>query len=509
MLTHPTILIVDMGSQLTLVIARILRESRHRSVVLSPAKAGKWMATNSTKAVIISGSDKGVHDKKAPSPPENVVGAGVPILGICYGMQWLANHFGGAVANDHDHVEYGPAKITVLDNSNLFDDIEQEQNVWASHGDSVLQLPDGFSVIATSNGDEGSIRAMAHEERKVWGVQFHPEVEQTECGEQLLRNFVQKICGCIPDWEPTNVVAEIREEIGTMLPVRAILGFSGGVDSTTMATILSPVLDKQLLGVCIDGGHLREMEIEEIRKHASAAGIRLEVINAKEVFLENLEGITDAEEKRHAFKRIYLQLLTKAAKDFGATHMVQGTLATDLIESGATGGDLIKSHHNVDLDWGDLQELRPLSHLFKYEVRALADELELPDSVVNREPFPGPGLFLRVFGGEVMSDRLDLVRWATHEVHKIVGQADDVPEISQLVVALCCVDTTGVKGDGRAYGPAIVIRAVQTSDFMTAKAVEFPVEIRRAVSAALTRHAGIVRVWWDEVPKPPATTEFE
>jgi GMP synthase (glutamine-hydrolysing) len=291
--------------------------------------------------------------------------------------------------------------------------------------------------------------------------------------------------------------------------MRAVLGFSGGVDSTTMAAILAPAMGDRLLGVCIDGGHLREDELVEVRRHASAAGINLEVVDAEEEFLEALRGVTDAEEKRHIFKRIYLRLLKEAAARFGATHVVQGTLATDEIESGATGGHLIKSHHNVDLDWEYLGELKPLSPFFKYEVRALSEELRLPDTVTNREPFPGPGLFLRCLGGEVTAERLDLVRWSDHQVREILRKAKDVPEISQLVVGLCCVHTTGVKGDGRAYGPAIVVRAVHTTDYMTAEAVEFPLEVRRLITGTLTRNHGVVRVWFDEVPKPPATTEFE
>lgn len=504
---EPKILIVDLGSQYALLIARLLRECGYRSVVLSPKKAGTWIDFHKPQAVILSGSDKSVYDDDAPQPPANSVDAGIPILGICYGMQWFAKHLGGDVARDHDHVEYGPAGISFLDRT-LFAGIDREQQVWASHGDSVLGLPQGIEVIATdSNG--GGIRAMYAPDQRFWGVQFHPEVPHTPCGKQILTNFVHGICGCKPDWEPVDIVASIRSKISTDPSVCAVLGFSGGVDSTTMAAILAPALGDRLLGVCIDGGHLREGELEEIECHAKSAGIILKVVNAKAEFLEALNGVTDAEKKRHIFKHIYLRLLKKAVADFDATHVVQGTLATDEIESGATGGHIIKSHHNVGLDWGNLGELKPLSSFFKYEVRALAQELDLPDSVINREPFPGPGLFLRVFGECVTEERLDVVRWADHQVRLILRDAENVPEISQLVVALCCVDTTGVKGDARVYKSTIVIRSVHTSDFMTADAVEFPVEVRRLIKSKLTRHPEVVRVWWDETDKPPATTEFE
>ncbi len=509
MLTEPTILIVDLGSQLTLLIARSLREQGYRSVVLSPLRIDMWMQLHRPKAIILSGSGHGVHDEDAPQPPQSVLDAGVPIFGICYGMQWLMKRVGGTVANDHKQVEYGPASIIVLDDADLFNKVPTEQRVWASHGDSVLEVPEGAEVIATATTDGDSIRAIRHSENSWWGVQFHPEVPHSVHGKQILVNFVHEICGCEPDWEPVNIVADIRGALSEDPTMRAVLGFSGGVDSTTMAAILAPAMGDRLLGVCIDGGHLREDELVEVRRHASAAGINLEVVDAEEEFLEALRGVTDAEEKRHIFKRIYLRLLKEAAARFGATHVVQGTLATDEIESGATGGHLIKSHHNVDLDWEYLGELKPLSPFFKYEVRALSEELRLPDTVTNREPFPGPGLFLRCLGGEVTAERLDLVRWSDHQVREILRKAKDVPEISQLVVALCCVHTTGVKGDGRAYGPAIVVRAVHTTDYMTAEAVEFPLEVRRLITGTLTRNHGVVRVWFDEVPKPPATTEFE
>lgn len=506
--TEPKILIVDLRSQLTLLIARLLRENGYRSVVLSPAKATTWLQHNKPKSIILSGSDKGVHDTDAPQPPDGILDLEVPILGICYGMQWLATRFGGRVDHVLDHVDYGPASIEIFADDPLFDGLEAKQQVWASHGDSVVDVGDNFCQLATSSNHHG-ISAMRVEGRLIWGVQFHPEVHQTTGGGQMLVNFVRDICGCSQDWEPEDIVASVRDEVARHSDMRAILGFSGGVDSTVTAAILAPVMGDRLLGVCIDAGHLRQDELKEIERHAEAAGITLKVIDAAAEFERLLAGETDAEKKRAIFGDRYEKLLMAEAVAHRATHMAQGTLAPDKIESAATGGDLIKSHHNVGRSWGDLGALEPLSPFFKYEVRALAKELGLPDSVVHRTPFPGPGLFLRVFGGEVTTERLDIVRWADHEVGKILAKADDVPEISQLVVALNCTSTTGVKGDKRAYGPAVVIRGVQTSDFMTANPVEFPVEIRRAVTARLTQHPGIVRVWWDENPKPPATTEFE
>lgn len=232
MKAHPSILIVDLGSQLTLVIARLLRECGYRSVVLSPQQAGEWVVQHKPDAIILSGSDKSVHNKDAPQPPRGILNLGVPILGICYGMQWLVHHFGGVVANDHNNVEYGPASITIPVSNRLFSDTPLLQRVWASHGDSVLKLPDGFDVIASDDIGKDAIRAISSSHHNVWGVQFHPEVEQTTYGKSILKNFVHHICGCSPDWEPKDIVADVHRELGKDKSIRAILGFSGGVDST-------------------------------------------------------------------------------------------------------------------------------------------------------------------------------------------------------------------------------------------------------------------------------------
>lgn len=495
-----------MGSQFTLVIERSLREIGHRSVVLSPAKASKWAEKHRPKSVIHSGSSKSVYDTDAPHPPANIVSAKIPTLGICYGMQRKAKDLDGNVQRALSQIEYGPAGVQLLD-CPLFAGIAEYQQVWASHGDTVLRLPEGVQVVATDAMGEG-IRAMHVPEELFWGVQFHPEVSHTTCGKQILKNFVETICGCKPDWEPANIVEEIRKEIGADKTIRAILGFSGGVDSTTMAAILAPVMGDRLLGVCIDGGQLRMGEIKEIKHHANVAGITLKIIKAKQRFLRALRGITDAEKKRKAFKRIYLSILKEVAAEFRATHIVQGTLAPDLIESGATGGHLIKSHHNVGLDWGNLGELMPLSPFFKYEVRALAEELDLPLSVVDREPFPGPGLFIRIIGS-VTAKRLAILSWADCEVRKIVSTAPNMPEVSQMPIGLNCTNIVGVKGDGRAYGPTVVVRPVKTTDYMTVESPILPEGIMRSITSAVTKHLSIVGVWWDYTPKPPRTTEFE
>lgn len=281
------------------------------------------------------------------------------------------------------------------------------------------------------------------------------------------------------------------------------------MDSTTVAAVLAPTLKKQIHAITIDGGNLREDELYEISLHARAAGVDLTVIDAREQFATVMRGTTDAEEKRRLFKAVYAEKFIHAAAECGATTVLQGTLATDMIESGATGGTTIKSHHNVNLSLGVLRQLHPVSHLFKYEIRALAEEIGLPPSVYNRQPFPGPGLFIRVVGAPATPERLDIVRFADARVREILERHGVYDTLSQLVVAYAGVSTVGVKGSARVYGPAIIVRAVETMDFMTARGVYFSEAVTREISTVLTRHPAIVRVFFDPTDKPPATTEME
>jgi len=448
-------------------------------------------------------------------------------------MQWVADHFGGIVEHRQDQTGFGPTDVK-LDQCDLFSNISSvSQNVWASHGDSVTKLPEGAVSIATDGNDFG-VKAMYMPDHNIWGVQFHPEVADTACGEQILLNFVN-ICGCKKDWVPIDLVEMIRGDYAGA-EMRVIHGFSGGVDSTVGAAIMSPILGDRLRCICIDAGHLRQDESDEIRLHARAAGVSLLVVEAEDRFMSSsgrfmtwikrktekiarvfgwavnfsgaLDWVKDAEEKRAAFKRVYNAILLEEAAKFGATHVVQGTLATDLIESGATGGAVIKSHHNVGLDWGSLQDLHPLRSLFKYEVRGLAAVLGLPGSVVNREPFPGPGLFLRM-PGAVTKERRDRIRWADDEVRKIFYGDPDAPEVSQLVIALNDTPVVGVKGDARVYEEMVVVRPVKTIDFMTASAPIFSPKLMTKIMTRVAQHPELLGVWWDFMPKPPRTTELE
>ena len=502
------ILIVDYGSQYTLVIGRTLRELGYRSVILPPAKVAIWLAHNTPMGVILSGSHYSVHNDGAPSIPASIdiTGGEYPILGVCYGMQLLAHTLGGTVSRPHDHREYGPAKVTVDTSHSLFVGVSKETDVWASHGDTVQKLPNGFTMIAESKG----IAGMSNASGRVLGIQFHPEVVDTKEGKIILTNFLN-ICGAEKDWNPSDLIKEIQNEVlENVKDKNVILGVSGGVDSTTLAALLTPVLGEKLICVAIDTGGLREGELEELKSNMKTIGVKnFVVIPAEQDFVEAVATTTDAQGKRAKFREVYKKIFEDQIAKYDAGFIVQGTLATDIIESGEAGQSaMIKTHHNVGLSW-NVDDLHPFRNLFKYEVRELGRVLGLPEALYNRNPFPGPGLYLRIVGVPVSDERLNLVREADKAVTNILAKHNISKDISQLVVALLGIESVGVKGDERVYGHAIAVRAVQTVDFMTAKAYYFPEAVVEEITSALVKHREIVRVLFDMTPKPPATTEFE
>ncbi|MFH1200995.1 MAG: glutamine-hydrolyzing GMP synthase [bacterium] len=514
------ILIVDYGSQYTLVIGRTLRELGVRSVILPPNKVDKWLKHNTPKAVILSGSNWSVHNEGAPGLPRSldVTSAKYSILGICYGMQLLAYKFGGLVERPLTHREYGPALVTVERTHPLFNNIEEKTEVWASHGDTVIKLPKGFISIATSGG----IAAMSNKNNRVLGIQFHPEVIDTKEGKKILQNFLN-ISGCQKDWNPINLIHEIQKEVLDVVnkssKKNVILGVSGGVDSTTLAAVLAPVLGTRLICIAIDTGGLRANELAELKANITSAfsqgrSLRklrknLVIIKAEKEFIKNIGTTIDGEEKRAKFRNVYQKIFVEQIAKHKAGFIVQGTLATDIIESGKVGESaMIKTHHNVNLKWG-VKDLHPFRNLFKYEVRELARALKLPSAIYERNPFPGPGLFLRVVGTPVSKENIEMVREADKTVTDILKKHNFTKNISQLIVALLGINSVGVKGDERVYGHSLAVRAVQTADFMTAKGYYFPPEVVDEITNALTKHKNIVRVFFDMTPKPPATTEFE
>ncbi|PIP69183.1 glutamine-hydrolyzing GMP synthase [Candidatus Nomurabacteria bacterium CG_4_9_14_0_2_um_filter_32_10] len=507
------ILIIDLGSQYTQIIRRSLRYLGFYSIILPPEKSLEWIKVNKPKGIILSGGSSSVYDIDAPKIPKEIVNLNIPILGICYGMQWLA------YINDKDTIEvkkegksYGPVQInfSFKNKSKLFEKLKENINAWSSHGDSVKKAPKDFIIIATSQ-DGKVIEAIECEEKKLWAVQFHPEVEETQDENIILNNFVIGICNCEKDYSRKDVIEEIRKntkiELGNDI---AIIGVSGGVDSTTLAAILAPALGNKLKAFFIDTGGMRKGEIEKIKNIAQKANLNLEIIEKyKNKFINKIGMVIDAEAKRATFRTIYGEVFHEVAKSYGATYMIQGTLATDLIESGSGGKSvLIKTHHNVDLDLG-LKEIMPLSDYFKFEIRELANEFGLDELVSKRQPFPGPGLYLRIIGVPVTAELLEMVREADAEVTEILEKYGLYNKISQTVVALLGTKTVGVKGDGRVYGYSFVVRTVETTDFMTVKGFYLPKEVCEEIISTLSRHSEIVRVFFDFTPKPPATTEFE
>ncbi len=504
------ILIIDCGSQYTQIIRRSLRYLGFHSVILPPVGSVEWAKENKPKCIILSGGSASVYDADAPELSEELLTLNIPILGVCYGMQWLAYvHDKNSIQKVQEGKSYGPVEVA-LGKSRLFENLKNKINAWSSHGDSVKHAPAGFTTTATSK--EGTVNeGMENIEKKLYAVQFHPEVEQTEDENVILLNFVEKICGCTRDYDKKDVINEIREKTKQALGDGiAIIGVSGGVDSTALAAILTPALGDKLKAFMIDTGGMRKEEVERVKEIASKAGINLEVVDKyKDRFISEIGKTIDAEEKRASFRKVYGEVFKDVAKSYGATHMIQGTLATDLIESGAAGKSaMIKTHHNVQLDLG-LTEIMPLEDFFKFEVREMARGFGLEELLAGRQPFPGPGLYLRVVGTPVTAELLDIVREADAQVAEILKKHGVYDQISQSIVALLGVNTVGVKGDGRVYGHSLVVRTVETVDFMTVKGFYLSPEICEEITSTLIKHPKIVRVFYDWTSKPPATTEFE
>ncbi|HEV3245009.1 MAG TPA: gamma-glutamyl-gamma-aminobutyrate hydrolase family protein [Candidatus Paceibacterota bacterium] len=506
----------DFGSQYTLLAESSNRKNGFRSAVFDPLRAVKWITNNPPKGIIFSGGPKSVNDADAIRIPTPLLKANVPKLAVCYGMQEIARTYGGSVKSVETQRGYSREAIEVDTSCALFRNMPRRQVVWASHGDSVTRVPKGFRVIAR-NTETGGIAGMVGKDASgndVWCLQFHPEVHHTKYGKDMLRNYAA-LCGAVRDWKPGNIVGHMqqagREEIRDRL---VLMGGSGGVDSTTLAKIYVPVFGKRLHIILINGGQLREGEVEEAKRNVKAAGARLRVVDARARFARAFGNVIDAEEVRAVFRKLYAEIFVEEAYymangDLNRVVLLQGTLAPDRIESGATGGALIKTHHNVDLDTGDLVQLHPFADLFKYEVRALARKLGLPRSVSERHPFPGPGEFIRIPGLPKTPENLAIVRWCDNEVTKILKHYGWFDRISQLVVTYEGVKLVGVKGDARVYKPFAVVRAVRTIDFMTAEGVIFSPRIVREIETVLTRHSEVSRVRFDSTNKPPATTEGE
>lgn len=514
---NDNILIIDFGSQVTQLIARRVREAGVYCEIIPFNAVDDVLESFGAAGVILSGGPASVTHSDTPRAPDRVYDMGIPVLGICYGQQTMVQQLGGSVTTS-DHQEFGRAFIDVKRDCGLFDGVwttgDREQ-VWMSHGDHVDALPDGFSVVATSEG--APFAAIANDEKRFYGVQFHPEVVHTPHGTQLLENFVLKICNCSGEWTMASFretkIREIREQVGKG---RVICGLSGGVDSSVVAVLLHEAIGDQLTCVFVDHGLMRMNEAEQVvtlfKEHYH---INLVHRDASDLFLGELAGVTDPEVKRKTIGKLFIDVFEEEAKNVGgADFLAQGTLYPDVIESVSfIGGPsvTIKSHHNVG---GlparmNMQLVEPLRELFKDEVRDLGRELGLPDEFVGRHPFPGPGLAIRI-PGEITREKCDILRKADAIYLEEIRNSGLYDSIWQAFAVLLPVKTVGVMGDARTYDHVCAIRAVNSTDGMTADYYPFPHEfLGRVATRIINEVRGINRVVYDVTSKPPGTIEWE
>ncbi|MGH3312576.1 MAG: glutamine-hydrolyzing GMP synthase [Streptomyces sp.] len=516
------VLVVDFGAQYAQLIARRVREARIYSEVVPSTMPVPEILARNPKAVILSGGPSSVYAEDAPALDGALFEAGVPVLGLCYGFQLMAQSLGGTVDNTGSR-EYGRTDLSVAKTaSTLFEGTPAEQQVWMSHGDACSAAPDGFTVTAST--DLVPVAAFENDERRLYGVQYHPEVMHSTHGQQVLEHFLYRGAGLAPTWTTESIVDEqvavIREQVGSK---RAICGLSGGVDSAVAAALVQKAIGTQLTCVYVDHGLMRKGETEQVEKDfVAATGVQLKVVDAADRFLSALAGVADPEQKRkiigREFIRVFEQAQAELVAEAGAAgedvaFLVQGTLYPDVVESGGgTGAANIKSHHNVgglpeDLEF---QLVEPLRQLFKDEVRMVGQELGLPDEIVQRQPFPGPGLGIRIIG-EVTRERLDLLREADAIAREELTAAGLDREIWQCpVVLLADVRSVGVQGDGRTYGHPVVLRPVSSEDAMTADWSRLPYDVLARISTRITNEVSeINRVTFDITSKPPGTIEWE
>ena len=513
---HDLVLVVDFGAQYAQLIARRVREARVYSEIVPHTVPVAEMLARKPKAIILSGGPSSVYADGAPGIDQSLFEAGTPVFGMCYGFQLMAQGLGGEVAHTGNR-EYGRTPVTIAEPGTLLAGVPVEHNVWMSHGDSVAQAPEGFTVLASTA--DTPVAAFENVDRGFAGVQWHPEVLHSEHGQEILEHFLHDIAGCRQTWTMVNIVEEqvelIRKQVGDG---RAICALSGGVDSAVAAAIVQRAIGDRLTCVYVDHGMMRAGETAQVKRDFEEVFDSLDVVDAEDRFLDALAGVTDPETKRKIIGREFIRTFEAAqVRVFGDAHgtgyLVQGTLYPDVVESGGGAGTSnIKSHHNVgglpdDLDF---ELIEPLRTLFKDEVRAVGEQLGLPDTMVWRQPFPGPGLGIRIIG-EVTRERLDILRQADLIAREELTRSGLDREIWQMpVVLLADVRSVGVQGDGRTYGHPVVLRPVTSEDAMTADWARLPYEVMERISTRITNEvAEINRVTIDITSKPPGTIEWE
>ena len=509
------VLILDFGGQYNQLIARRVRECHVYCEVHPASKATvENVRAFGPIGIILTGGPNSVYAKSSPSLPKEIFEMGIPVLGICYGCQLMAHTLGGIVteAGENDAREYGRT-VTHLDpNCILFEGFPEESITWMSHGDYISKVPEGFTV--TGFTDACPTAAMAAPARKLYGVQFHPEVSHTDGGIRMIDAFVKQVCGGTGDWlmedYVTSATKEIREKVGDQ---KVLLALSGGVDSSVAAALLSRAIGNQLTCIFVDHGLLRKDEGDQVEAVFSRMDLNFIRVNAQERFLSKLAGVEEPERKRKIIGEEFIRVFEAEAKKIGKVDfLAQGTIYPDVIESGLGSAAVIKSHHNVGglPDYVDFREIiEPLRLLFKDEVRELGRAMGLPAALVNRQPFPGPGLAIRVIG-EVTQEKLDILRDADAIFRNALEEAHQNESIGQYFAVLTNTRSVGVMGDGRTYDYTLALRAVTTDDFMTAKWARIPYELLDKISGEIVNHVPCInRIVYDITSKPPATIEWE
>jgi len=515
-----TIVILDFGSQYTQLIARRIREFNVFSVVLPCTATLEQVRALGPKGLILSGGPCSVYDADAPAADPRLLEMGLPVLGICYGLQFIVHHLGGRVEPAPAR-EYGHAEVQVLTETPLFHGLPRTLQVWMSHGDEAKTLPEGFRLTAqTAN----ALAGIANESRRIWAVQFHPEVAHTRQGMELLRNFVLEICGAQTDWTPEHFIQSTIERVKHQVGEgHAICGLSGGVDSSVAAVLVARAIGDRLTCIFVNNGVLRKDEFAKVQKTMrEQLGLRVVAVDSSERFLTRLAGVTDPEQKRKAIGNEFISVFDDEARKIFESErhlgeeiawLVQGTLYPDVIESSSVKGpsQTIKSHHNVGGLPADmkLKLIEPLRDLFKDEVRRIGRDLGMPDEVLERQPFPGPGLAVRILG-EVTAERVALLQQADEIVVSEIKAAGLYRKLWQSFAVLLPVKSVGVMGDQRTYGYTCCVRAVESEDGMTADWASLPFEVLRSISSKIVSEVrGINRVVYDITSKPPGTIEWE
>jgi len=509
-----TILVVDFGGQYCHLIARRIRELNVYSEIVPPSITPEEIQEINlhlnVKGIILSGGPSSVYEHDAPKIDPQILNSGIPMLGLCYGHQIIAYLSGGEVKRGARQ-EYGIAYVTIDKPIDILKGLNGIEKVWMSHGDTVQSLPEDFEVLAHT--ENCPVAAYRHQKKPIYGLQWHPEVIHTEHGMEILRNFVFDICRCQANWKPSSLIdekiREIRKKVGEG---KAIIALSGGIDSSTSAAIAGRALGEKLTAVFVDHGFMREGEPEFVKETFEKLGVKVIVVDARERFFKKMKGIVDPEEKRRIIGREFIRVFEEIAKQIGAEHLIQGTIYPDRIESGfRKHSDKIKSHHNVaglptKIEFKSIIE--PLKDLYKDEVRKLAKTLGLPDVIVHRQPFPGPGLAVRIVG-EVTPEKVELLRKADKIVTEEIEKSG-LDSLWQYFAVLTDTKSTGVKGDARAYGYVMAVRAVKSREAMTASFTHLPYELLERISTRITNELpSVTRVVYDITHKPPATIEWE